>query len=190
VQAAILNGDETSGVTIMKMDPGVDTGPILSQRAIAQTPGETGGSLTARLADLGAALLIETLPAYLQAEILPQPQDENQATYAPLIKKVDGRLDFNLTAEQLTRRVRAFNPWPGAYMTWHGDLLKIHRAHAAQTNGMYAAGHHAAPGQRRVYAGLPAVITTHGLLVLDEVQPAGKRPQPGESFLRGARAWA
>jgi methionyl-tRNA formyltransferase len=185
VQAAILHGDETSGVTIMKMDPGVDTGPILSQRAIALAPDETGGSLTARLADLGATLLIQTLPSYQNGEILLQPQDESQATYAPMINKEDGRLDFNLGAEQLARRVRAFNPWPGTYMLWQDDRLIIHRAHAVQ---IYEK--HTIPGERRVFAGMPAVATADGLLVLDELQPAGKRPQPGKSFLQGARGWA
>jgi len=170
IQAAILHGDETTGVTIMLMDPGVDTGSILSQRAVRILEDDTAGSLSTRLAVVGAELLTETLPRYLSGELQPQPQDERQATYAPMLKKAAGELDFNQPAEQLARQVRAFHPWPGAYMFWQGQRLKIHQAHAA-------------PG------GLPAVGAVNGVLVLDKLQPAGKKPMPGDVFLRGARGW-
>ena len=94
IQAAILNGDKETGITIMKMDPGVDTGPILSQRAIPIAPDETGGSLFEKMATIGAELLLETLPKYLSGEIQPRPQPEEGATYAPMLKKEDGLLDF------------------------------------------------------------------------------------------------
>lgn len=186
VQAAILNGDRETGVSIMAMDAGVDTGAVLSQRATPIAPDENAGSLTARLAELGAALLIETLPPYLSGELLPRPQNESRATYAPMLKKDDGRLDFTRPAEELARRVRAFNPWPGAFTTWQGQRLKILRAHAVEidrTDGR-------APGRATVHEGLPALIAGRGLLVLDEVQPAGKRAMPGRLFLQGARGWA
>ena len=182
IQAALLAGDEQTGVTILKMDPGVDTGPILSQRAGAIYPDDTTGSLAARLAQLGAELLVECLPAFLSGSLTPQPQDESQATYAPMLKKEDGQLDFHQPAEQLARQVRAFNPWPGAYTLWQGQRLKIHHAHAVAAPAPGA-------GQTCIHAGLPAIATSQGLLVLDEVQPAGKKAMPGKVFLQGARGW-
>lgn len=182
VHAAILRGDTHTGITIMKMDPGLDTGPILSQKSIPISPDDTTGSLTPRLAVLGAALLIQTIPGYLAGDIKPEPQDESLVTYAPMIKKAEAELDFDLPADSLERRVRAFNPWPGAYTTWQGKILKIHRAHTAQ-------GPAAQPGETTVHEGLPAFGTADGILVIDEVQPAGKKAMPGEVFLHGARDW-
>lgn len=182
IQAALLHGDQETGITIMKMDPGVDTGPLLNQRAIPIRPDDTAAALSERLARLGAELLTETLPAYLSGALQPQPQDDAQATYAPMLKKADGQLDFNQPAVHLARRVRAFNPWPGAFTAWQGQLLKIHRARAVDAPSP-------GPGITTVYADLPALGTVQGLLLLDEVQPAGKKPMPGEVFLRGARGW-
>ncbi len=181
INAAILHGDAEAGVTIMCMDPGVDTGPTLSRRARPITPDDTTAALTPKLAQLGAGLLLDTLPAYLRGDLLPQPQDDALATYAPMLKKAEGALDFTEPAEALARRVRAFNPWPGTSMQWQGKPLKVHRAHAI--------GGRTAPGQTLVSGKLPAVGTTQGVLVLDEVQPAGKKPMPGKVFLNGARGW-
>ena len=132
IQAAILNGDETTGITIMRMDPGIDTGPILSQHPLPISPEDTAGTLSSKLAELGADLLIETLPAYLTGRRLPEPQDESLATYAPMIKKEDGLLDFTATAANLERKIRAFNPWPGSYTFWNGQMLKLQRAHISR----------------------------------------------------------
>lgn len=184
INAAILHGDAQTGVTIMRMDPGVDTGPILGQRAEAIHPSDTTSSLSQRLALLGADLLLEILPDYLDGKIQPQPQDDSLATYAPMLKKEDGLLDFNQTAPELERRVRAFQPWPGAYMEWAGGLLKIQRASVANV------ALELPPGRLLVQNGLPAVQTAGGVLLLDEVQPAGKRTMPGKTFLQGARNWA
>lgn len=181
IQAALLHGDEITGVTIMKMDPGVDTGAILSQASLPIEPQDTAGSLSSKLAELGATLLLETLPAYLDGKCQPQPQDDTQATYAPLLKKEDGLLDFTQTATALERRVRAFNPWPGAYTYWQDQPLKVLRASCAAGQCI--------PGERRILRGLPAVGTAEGFLVLEEVQPAGKRPMPGKAFLQGGRIW-
>ena len=183
VQAAILAGDAETGITIMRMDSGVDTGPLLSQRALPILLEDTAGSLGERLSRLGGDLLLETLPRYLSGEIQPQPQEEAGATYAAMLKKEDGRLDFSQPAEQLERHVRAFNPWPGAFMEWQGQPLKIHQASAVSASQWNA------PGSRCSYAGLPAVGTGRGLLVLELVQPAGKRAISGVDFLRGARDW-
>ncbi len=185
INAAILHGDAQSGVTIMRMDPGVDTGPMLSQRAVDIYPDDTAGSLGERLAALGADLLVETLPAYLGGDLKPRPQDEAAATYAPMLKKEDGALDFSQPAADLARRVYAFNPWPGAFIEWPGQPLKIHRAEAATADDAPALP----PGAHTVYRGLPAIATAQGVLLLNEVQPAGKKAMPGKVFLQGARNW-
>lgn len=184
INAAILHGDPQTGVTIMRMDPGVDTGPILSQRAEPILPDDTTPVLSERLSVLGADLLLETLPGYILGDLQPQTQADNLATYAPMLKKEDGLLDFTQTAAQLERCVRAFQPWPGVYLEWSGGTLKI--LHATTSDALFDLP----PGQRLVYQGMPAIRTIDGLLVFDEVQPAGKKSMPGKVFLQGARNWA
>ena len=181
INAAILNGDDETGVTIMKMDAGLDTGPILSQRSVRIKPEEIAGSLFDTLSTLGADLLLDTLPKYFAGEIAPSPQPDEGATYASMLKKEDGLLDFSLPARELERKVRAFNPWPGTYFEWDGNLLKVHKASIGM--GKMRAG------ERGVYLGLPAVGTSENMLVLGEVQPAGKKLMPGKAFLAGARNW-
>lgn len=182
IQAAILHGDRQSGVSIMRMDAGIDTGPVLARRAVDILPDDTAETLSVRLADCGAKLLMETLPGYLDGSILPQPQEEAGSTYAAMIKKEDGLLDFSRPAELLERQVRAYQPWPGAFTLWQGQMFKILRSHVLP-------GGETEPGQRAVVDGLPAFAASDGWLVLDEVQPAGKKPMPGTVFLRGARDW-
>ncbi len=182
IQAAILHGDGETGATIMRMDPGMDTGPILSRRAISITATDTAGSLSPKLAQLGADLLIETLPTYFAGELQPQPQDDSQATYAPLLKKSDGELDFTQTADELARRVRAYHPWPGTYMYWQDKTLKIHQARPIEVSPV-------GPGVTTVQDGWPVIGTGEGCLLLEEVQPAGKKSMSGEAFLRGAQNW-
>ena len=182
INAAILHGDEETGITIMKMDAGLDTGPILSQRSVRIRLDETAGSLFETLSTLGADLLLDTLPGYLAGEIEPRPQSEAGVTYAPMLKKEDGQLDFSRPAVELERKVRAFNPWPGTYFEWNGNLLKVHQAGISPGKKR--------DGERIIHNGLPAVGTSDGLLVLEEVQPAGKKPMPGKAFLAGARNWA
>jgi methionyl-tRNA formyltransferase len=181
IQAAILAGDSQTGVTIMKMDQGVDTGAIIHQRAIKIEDDDTASSLSEKLSYLGVDLLIETLPRYLSDELKPQLQNESQATYAPMLKKEYGLLDFTKPVEELVRSVHAYHPWPGAYFEWNGGMLKVHRAHAETSD--------ASEGQRLVIRGQPAIGARGGLLVLDEVQPAGKKSMSGKAFLSGARAW-
>ena len=181
INAAILHGDEETGVTIMQMDVGLDTGPMLAKRSLRLSADDTAGSVTEALSHLGARLLIETLPEYLSGNITPQPQPAEGATYAPMLKKEEGRLDFTRDVNELERQVRAFNPWPGAFMDYEGGLLKVHSAHVEE--GATSAG------QRLVHRDQPAVGARDGLLILDEVQPAGKKPMSGKSFLAGARQW-
>ncbi len=182
IQAAILAGDEQTGVTIMQMDEGVDTGPTLAQQALPIGPDDTAGSLEGQLSALGTGLLLETLPGYLSGAIKPRPQKSEGATYAPMLKKEDALLDLSRPAVELARRVRAFNPRPGAYLDLGGAILKVHMAHAVDGD--------AVQGARLVQNGLPAIGTAQGILVLDDVQPPGKRPMNGRSFLAGARDWA
>lgn len=181
INAAILHGDEETGVTIMQMDVGLDTGPMLAKRSIRLTRDDTAGSVFETLSTLGADLLIDILPDYLSGKITPQPQPEEGATYAPMLKKEDGRLDFTSDVNELERRVRAFNPWPGAFMDFNGGLLKVHRAHVEEDN--------AEAWKRLIVQNRPAVGARGGVLVLDEVQPAGKKSMSGRSFLAGARDW-
>jgi methionyl-tRNA formyltransferase len=182
INAAILHGDEETGVTIMQMDVGLDTGAMLSKRSIRLTPTDTAGSITQALSTLGADLLIETLPRWIAGELQPQVQDDALATYAPMMKKEEGKLDFTHDVNALERRIRAFNPWPGAFMEFDGVTLKVHRGHV-EAGAVEA-------GQRLIVQNQPAVAARGGLLILDEVQPAGKKPMSGKSFLSGARDWA
>ena len=181
VQAAVLH-DDVTGVTIMQMEKGLDMGPILSQRSCLITEEMTAGILFDQLADLGAALLVETLPAYLNGEIEPLPQDDEKSTYAPMLSKSDGELDFSKPAKFLARMVRAYQPWPGAYQFFEDVRLKVYRAHAIST-------HDSVKGGRYIVAGQPAWGTVDGLLVLDDVQAAGKTRISGEDFLNGAKDW-
>lgn len=181
IQACLLAGDDQTGITIMKLDAGVDTGPILSQRAMAISPGDTASSLFDRLACLGKELLLETLPGYLDGSLLPHPQQDEYSTYAPMLKKEDGFLDFHQPAEYLTRQVRAYNPWPGCFISYNDQSIKIHSAYSAPGIGI--------PGNRTTYLGKPAIITSQGWLILDEVQPAGRKSMPGKAFLAGTRDW-
>jgi len=188
IAAAILAGDPVTGITIMRMDPGLDTGPMLAQRSLAILPDNTTGSLTQRLAPLGAALLLEVIPDYIAGRLTPVPQPEGSATYAPQLKKEDGRLDFTRPATELERRVRAFDPWPGAFAPWPDPAtgqprqLKILRA-AVLAEQVGEIGQVVATPQG------PAVSAGVGSLLLREVQPAGKRPMPAADFVRGARGF-
>lgn len=182
INAAILHGDQRTGVTIMKMDQGLDTGPILSQRSVPIDDHDTAGRLFEKLSHVGAALLIETIPPYLKGEITPTPQDDARATYAPMLEREDGKLSFNQSAETLSRKVRAFHPWPGTYTFWDEDRLIVHQAHAEDVTSPGI-------GVLCTHGDRPAIGTSQGILVLDRVQPAGKRAMPGEDFLRGARGW-
>jgi len=181
INASVLAGDEETGVTIMKMDVGLDTGPMLAMKKIRIKPDDTAGSLFEALSTLGADLLIETLPAYMDGKLTPQPQPEVGVTYAPMLKKEDGLLDFTQPAVDLERRVRAMNPWPGAWFEWNGAPLKVHKAHVGQGK--------AEAGKRLIEQNQPAVGAGGGVLILDEVQPPGKKSMNGKSFLAGARNW-
>ncbi|MBE9471699.1 MAG: methionyl-tRNA formyltransferase [Chloroflexi bacterium] len=182
VTAAILAGDEVTGVTIMQMDAGLDTGPVLAQREEPIAPDDTQATLEERLARMGAELLVETLVAYLAGSLLPRSQPDEGATYAGQLRKEDGWLDWSRPAVELDRRVRAFTPWPGAFTMWRGRRLKVLRAVPlpAWRGGV-------SPGTVVALAGGVVVATGEGALRLEEVQLAGKRPMDIGAFLRGQR---
>jgi methionyl-tRNA formyltransferase len=177
IHAAIRAGDAETGVTIMRMDAGLDTGPILSQRAISIALDETGQSLHDKLAQVGAELLIETLPRYLSGEIQPQPQPEEGITLAPQIKKEEGEIDWTQDAVSIERLVRAFTPWPGTYTTFRGKQLKIYAGEPAK-------GHLKAGGVYE-FDGEIGIGTGDGVFLPTEVQLAGKNRTDIESFVNG-----
>lgn len=184
IAASILQGDQLTGVTLILMDEGMDTGPILAQRRVSISPEDTTGSLTEKLAELGAGLLLETLPKWLDGELKPQAQDESQATYSRVITSEDGKIDWRLPAEELWRRIRAYNPWPGCYTWWQGKRLKIHEAAPLSEAGNGGIG--------KVIALPPAsvgVVTGRGVLELCQVQLEGKRQMRADEFVRGQRSF-
>ncbi len=183
ISAAILSGDPETGISIMRMDQGLDSGPILSQISTRIDDDENAGSLSERLAGLGADLLVKTIPDYVQGRIDPIPQDPDLATYAGLIKKPAGLLDFNSPAEELARKVRAYTPWPGCYCSWKSKRLLVHQVRAA---GVSSPG----SGVFLIHGKLPAIGTSSGVLILEEIQLAGKKPLSGEEFLRGNPGWS
>ena len=181
VAAAILAGDEQTGVSIMELVPEMDAGPVLAARPFPIAPDDTTGALEARLAAEGAALLVDTLPGWLAGELRATPQDESAVTVCPLLEKGDGHLRADMSAAEAERAVRAYDPWPGAFVTYNGDRLGVWRAHVADPGEGYV------PGAINVVAGKPAVAFREGALVLDEVQRSGSRRIPGEAFLNGER---
>ncbi len=181
IQAAIVNGDEYTGVSIMKLDPGIDTGPVLTKEKVEIRPDDTAVSLEQRLASIGAELLLKTLPGYLDGSILPQAQDESQATYASMLNKDDGLLDFNLPAITLERKIRGYYDWPGAFFCLGEQKIKIRKAKIIANQ--YE------PGERTILEGYPVIGTQEGALQLIEIQPAGKNWMNGKDYLRGNPNW-
>jgi len=185
VATAIMRGDEVTGVTIMLLDKGMDTGPILAQENVSISAEDTTGSLTAHLAQVGAQLLIKTLPEWLEGKITPQPQDETKASYTKTISKEDGELDWHLTALELWRRIKAFDPWPGCYTWWQGKRLKINQAVPLPGEKAGEVGRVVALTQG---AKAPiGVETRDGILGLIRVQLEGKRVVSAGEFVRGQR---
>ena len=178
----IINGDEQAGVTTMRLVEKMDAGPIYLQEAVSVAPEETTASLQAKLAPVGARLMLETIRMLKEGSLEAKPQDETAATLAPMLKKEDGAIDWRLPAIQIERRIRGFTPWPSAYTQRQGKLLKVHRAR------VIAAPDAANPGEvvRADSHGL-WVGTGSGILSLEEVQLEGKRRLGGVDFARGAR---
>jgi methionyl-tRNA formyltransferase len=174
IAAAILVGEEQTGVTIMLMDEGMDTGPILAQATCKIEPRDTTGSLSVKLAQLGVDLLVETLPGWLDGRIVPQPQDDNLTTYCRMIASKDRRLDWSLPAIALCR--------PGAYTYWGGRLLKILRARPVTIGPSDEK-----PGRVISVDDGVAVVAGTDALLLEEIQLAGKKALAVQEFIRGQR---
>jgi methionyl-tRNA formyltransferase len=167
----------------MRMDTGLDTGPMLAQASIPIRPNDTTETLSARLAQVGAQLLSETLLRWIAGEITSQPQDEAQATLAPKLNKEDGRLNWSQTAIELDRRVRAFSPWPGTFTYWNGKLLRIL---SVQVTGHRVPGAVGTIVKKEEGIG---VVTGDGVLRLVQVQLEGKRAMSAQDFSRGQAAF-
>jgi methionyl-tRNA formyltransferase len=180
ITAALLDGLTTTGVSIMVMDEGMDTGPVLTQVRHTIEPGDTTASLSQRLAELGATFLLTTLPHWVSGELKPIAQERlsGAVSYCRLIKKEDGRIDWSQSATQIERMTRAYTPWPSAYTSWRGEPFKILQGAVVEGS--------AEPGQVVITPDGPAMGTGEGLLLLRTVQPAGKRALDIRSFLNGA----
>lgn len=182
IQWAIANGETVTGVTTMRIDAGLDTGDILLMRETPIGPEEDALQLGGRLSMMGAELLVETLEGLQQGSITPIPQDNTQATYAPLLKKEDGRIDWSQTATVIHNRARGFLPWPGCYTRFRGQGFHIWRCRPAVGNATLA------PGQIRGENGrLLAGCGEATALELLEVQVEGRKRMEGSSFLNGQR---
>lgn len=184
IQAAILAGDEFTGVTLMVMDPGMDTGPILAQSMTRIEDRDTTPDLEERLSRMGAGLLVSVLPEYLEGSLPPVPQDDSLATYAPILKKEDGLVDWSLPAVKIWRASRAYKPWPGAYSYWKGRMLRILSCwpeEAASVSEVVGTVVPLGPGKE------VGVATGQGVLRLEEVALEGGRPMGVQEFLLGHR---
>ena len=190
VTAAILAGDAVTGVTIMLLDEGMDSGPILSQIEMPIGAEDTTGTLTKKLAVAGADLLLQTLPRWLIGEITPQPQDASRVITCAKVEKEHGHIDWTRPALDLERAVRAYNPWPGAYTHWQGKQLKVLHARVAIDSGTPGSVTVVdVPGDGRAEKAL-AIATGDGTLLVREVQLEGKRPMSAREFLAGHPAIA
>jgi methionyl-tRNA formyltransferase len=178
----IINGEEKGGVTTMQLVEKMDAGPLYLQEEVSLAPDETTASLQARLTPIGARLLLETIQKLKDGSLVPQAQNEAEVSFAPMIKKEDGLIDWTQPAVAIERRVRGFTPWPSAYTKLQGKLLKVHRAR------VIAATQTESPGRviRADGAGF-WVATGSGALSLEEVQWENRRRLPGVEFLKGAR---
>jgi methionyl-tRNA formyltransferase len=182
IQWAIAQGERETGVTIMRISERMDAGDILLQRTLPIEKSDTGGSLHDKLSHLGAEALKEALQLFKQGQLSARQQNESEVTYAPIIKKEDGRIDWTQEALVIERRIRAFNPWPSAYSTIQGKLLKIFKAHP-ETEAPHTS---VPPGTVTEVSSVHLLVATGGgQLAVEEVQLEGKKRMSIEEFLRG-----
>ena len=181
IQWAIINGEKETGITTMLMDEGVDTGVMLLQEAIPIAPDDTAGTLSARLAELGGRLLVETITRLKTGTLVPHAQDASQATLAPLLKKEDGAINWALPAVALANRIRGLSPWPGAYThLTGGDRWTIWRALVLPGPGTESPGTIVAVTTKAIH-----VATGEGILAVTELQPANSRRMAVSQYLAG-----
>ena len=188
VVTAILEGDSTTGVTLMLLDSGMDTGPLIASRSFQMMGHETADRLTGELFQAGSELLLDNLGPWARGELAANPQDESGATVTRKVEREDGRADWSLSALELERRCRAYNPWPGVYSQWDGKLLKL--LDVAVSPGLSGAG---MPTGSVVQLDGPnplGVVTGDGVLELRSVQLEGRKSATSAEFLRGYPAFA
>ena len=180
IQWAIARGEETTGVTTMRIDEGLDTGDILLQKEVPIQPADTAATLAPLLAAIGASLMIDTLRGLQAGTLKPLPQDNERATLAPILKKEDGRVDFRLSAQEICNRLRGFQPWPGAFTIFRGKNLHIWNAAVSP--------HSCPPGELLVEADRLVVGCGDGTaLALLDLQPEGKKHIASSDFVHGYR---
>jgi len=187
VASAILAGDEFTGVSIMLMERGLDTGPVLARAQIPISAQDTTGSLTAKLSLIAAQLLLEVLPRWSRGELTPQPQSEAEATYSGPISREESEIGWHLPAIDIWRRVRAFQPWPGCYTKWQGRQLKIIEAVPLPAERTLEVGQVVALAPATGSEAAFGVSTGAGILGVLKVQLEGKRAMSAAEFLRGQR---
>lgn len=179
VQHAVLNGESETGVTLMQLRAGLDEGPMLMRRSLPIGPEETSGQLTVRLAELGAETLVDGLRVSKSEGLKVEEQDHNAATFAPMIDKKDGALDFNDPAARLALKVRAYDPWPGTFVPTEAGPLKVLSARAVPSTGT--------SGRGTVLSLDPLQVQTgDGALEIDRLQAPGRKPVKADDYLRGA----
>ena len=190
IQWAIANGESVTGATTMRIDAGLDTGDILMQREIAIGLEDTAETLGPKLASIGAGLMVETLRGLETGQVRPTPQDHAQATLAPILNKEDGRMDFSRTATHLFNRLRGFQPWPGAFTTFKGKTLQVHRAQPRQHAAKLTPGEVAVEGTRLFVGcgegdskGRRKDKNTDRALEFIEIQVEGKRRMTAQDFI-------
>src|SRR5262249_56157826 len=176
------------GVAIMEMDAGMDTGPMLAKRAVSIDGVVTAPELSTRLSDVGANVLSETLPLLAAGDLMPTSQDDRDASYAPLLKREDGLIDWQMSAKEIAYRVRAFQPWPGMFTDFRGGRLMIWRAQEIPITDSLSAISTGKPGTiLTIDAAGVTLLTGTGALMLQEVQMEGKRRVLAREFSNGAR---
>lgn len=178
ISAALLEGEQETGVTLMQMDTGLDTGPMLASRALSISPDDTTASLTPRLGQLGAELLIDSFQDLIEGRLNPTMQNDDDASLTRPLVKADGWIDWNQSAVQIERQVRAMWDWPRAWTSLRGEPMQIHRASVLDTDAAEAPGTAALSDNRAV------VATGQGQLVIEIAQNAGGKPLPGTSWLQ------
>jgi methionyl-tRNA formyltransferase len=182
IQWAIANGESVTGVSTMRIDAGLDTGDILMQREISIAAEDTAETLGPKLASIGADLMVETLRGLQTGQVRPTPQDHSRATLTSILKKEDGRMDFARSARDLFNRLRGFQPWPGAFTTFKGKTLQVHRAQPMHHTVKMTQGELAVDGTR-LFVGCGKNEDT--TLEIIEVQPEGKRRITAQEFING-----
>jgi len=179
IQAALINGDRETGISIIEMVEKLDAGAVLSQATLTIDPSDTTGTLSDRLAILGATTLVDTIKDYAKRNIEPQAQDEALVSYCPRLSKADGLLDWNKSAVELERFIRAMNPWPSAWTWLNGKQLKIISVKCIDGLDLHK------PGKVFIYNNTLAIQTGQGALSVNQIQPEGKKVLSGQEFANG-----